>query len=75
MKNAFYFTINIFSFSRYSHFVLDFLVIKKNSLIRNIKLISKFMASQPGKQAISMKFGDLIECNTKKTSLEKSHRK
>ena len=33
------------------------------------------MASQPGKQAISMKFGDLIECNTKKTSLEKSHRK
>ena len=25
---------------------------KKNGLIRNIELISKFMASQPGKQAI-----------------------
>ena len=38
MTNAFYFA---FSFSRYLNFCLDFFVIQKNGLIRNISLISK----------------------------------
>ena len=60
----------------------------KNGLIRNIRLISKFMTSQPGKQTIAihrlpntsrskdnqtMKFGQLIECNKKNIFLKKSY--
>ena len=37
-----------FSFSRYLSFCLDFLVLKKNGLIRKISVISKLMRSQPG---------------------------
>ena len=33
-------------------FVLTFWACRKNGLIRKIKLISKFMTSQPGKQRI-----------------------
>ena len=60
----------------------------KNDLIRKIQLISKFMASQHGKQINSMqimnnisrskgnhtmKFGQLIEYNMRNIFLEKSY--
>ena len=48
MKNAFYFTLFPFSFSRYLCVCLDFLVMYKNGLIRKTRLISKSMMSQPG---------------------------
>ena len=47
-KNIFFFTLKLFLFSRYLIYCLDFLVMLKNSLIRKIRLISKFMTSQPG---------------------------
>ena len=37
MKNAFYFTLKALSFSRYVRFCLDFSVMYKNGLIRNIR--------------------------------------
>ena len=40
----------LFSFSRYLNFWLHFLEIQKNSLIRNIRLIPKFIISQPDSQ-------------------------
>ena len=61
-----------------------------NGLIRKIRLISKSMTSQPGKQTIvihvlpnilrnkdnqAMKFGQLREYNTKSIFLEKSYTK
>ena len=60
---------------------------QKNDLIGKIRLISKFLASQPGKQAISihilpsiskskgnqtMKFGQLVEHHMRNILLEKS---
>ena len=68
IKNAFYFTSK-------SLFVLKMF---KNSFVRKVRLISKFMTSQPGKQTIAlhtlpnisrrkynqtMKYGQLIEYN------------
>ena len=62
----------------------------KNGLIRNIRLISRFMTSQPGYQTIAvhiltniprgkgnqgMKFGLLIENNMKNIFLKKSYTK
>ena len=59
-------------------------------MIRKIRLISKFMASQPGKQVIviyimlnisrskviqTKKFGQLIEYTMRKFFLEKSYKK
>ena len=56
-------------------FVTTFWYCRKNGLIREIRLTSKFMASQPGLQAIAVhnisqskgnqtiKFGQLIEYN------------
>ena len=38
----------LFLFSKYLIFVLTFWSFRKNGLIRNIRLISKFMTSQPG---------------------------
>ena len=58
-----------------------YFMLKVNGLIRNIRLISKFMTSQPGSKSITihilpnisrskdnriMKFGQLIEYNKKK---------
>ena len=80
----------LFSFSRYLSFCLDFLVIYQNGLIKKTRLISNFMASQPGQQTIvihilpniskskgnqTMKFGQLIECNMRNIFLEKSFTK
>ena len=90
MKNVFYFTSNLFSFSRYLNFCLDFLIMQQNNLIRKIRLISNFMTSQPGQQTIiihvftnilgskgnqTMKFGNLIEYNMRNVFLEKSYTK
>ena len=70
MGDAFYFTLKVLAFCT------NFLVMQKSSLIRKIKLISKFMMSQPGQQTIAIhilpkyfkskgnetiKFGQLIE--------------
>ena len=59
----------------------------QNGLIENIRLISNVMTSQPGQQTIlihilssisrsksnqSIKFGQLIECNTRNIFLENS---
>ena len=63
---------------------------KKNGSIRKIMLISKSMTSQPGEQTIAirilpnisrskgnqrMKFGQLIEYNTRNIFVEKSYTK
>ena len=62
----------------------------KNGLISKLRLVLKFMASQPGEQTIAilvlpnisrskgkqtMKFGPLIEYNKRNIFLEKSHTK
>ena len=66
-------------------FCSNFFVIYKNGLTKKLRLISKFMTSQPGKQAITlhilpniaipkvnqtMKFGQLIRYITRNTSLK-----
>ena len=92
MKSAFYlvlkalFVIKIFK----SQDVLAFWLYRKNGLIRNIRLISKFMTSQSEKQTIAihilsnisrrkgnqtMKFGQLIEYNMTNIFFQKSYRK
>ena len=78
MKNVFYFIVRAPFVLNIWIFVLTFWVMWKNGLIRKLKLISKFMTSQPGWQVIgihilanilrnkdsqTMKFGDLIEYN------------
>ena len=75
----------LFLFSRYLNFCLDFLVMQQNGLLRKIRLVSTFTTSQPGKETIvmyilpnisrskgnqTMKFGELIECNTWNIFLE-----
>ena len=78
MGNAFYFILKlfVFVFSPYLNFCPDILVMQKNVLLRKLRLISKFMTSQNGKQIIkihilhnilrskdnqAMEFGQLIE--------------
>ena len=71
-------------------FVTAFWFCRKNGLIRKIRLISKFMASQPGLQTIvihilsnifhskgnqTMKFGELIEYNKRNIFFQKLCRK
>ena len=79
-------TLKLFSFTRYFNFCFDFLVMYKNGLIRKIRLISKYMTSQQGKQTMAihilpnisrnkgnqtMKFAQLIEYNMRNIFLEK----
>ena len=86
MKHAFHFTLKVLVVAYILRFCLDFLAMRRNSLIRKIRLISKSMASQPGEQAIAvhillniskskgnqaMKFGQLREHNTRSIFLEK----
>ena len=47
-KMPLFLPLKLFSFSRYSSLSLDFLAMYKNGLIKKIRLISKFMTSQPG---------------------------
>ena len=54
IKNAFYFTLKTFFFSRFLNFCLDFLIMQKNGLIRKIRLISKLLMSKIAKQTIAM---------------------
>ena len=86
MENAFYciskvsFVVKIFDF-----FVLTFLFMQGNHLIRKLMLIQKYMTSQTGKQIITihilpnisrnkiyqtMKVGHLIEYNIRNIFLE-----
>ena len=48
MKNAFYFTSKALFVLKILSFCLDFLVMYQNGLIKEIRLISNFMTSQPG---------------------------
>ena len=48
MKNAFYFILEALFVLKIFNFVLTFWACRKNGLIRKIKLISKFMTSEPG---------------------------
>ena len=57
----------LFFFSRYLNFCLNFLVVQKNGMIRKIKLIAKFMTSQPGKQIIAIHILPNISKNKGKT--------
>ena len=54
MKNAFYFTLKALLSQEIYFFFLTFWSCRKNGFIRKISLISEFMMSQPGKQAISI---------------------
>ena len=49
MKNAFYFTLKAFFYSQ--DIQIFVLIIWSCSLIRKIRLFSKFMTSQPAKQS------------------------
>ena len=91
MKNVFYFVLkNLFLFSQYLSVCFDILALQENSLIREIRLTSKFMTLQHGLQTIpihilpnisqskgnqTMKFGQLIEHNKRNTFLQKLCRK
>ena len=44
----------LFSYSKDFNFCLEFSVMQKIGMIKNIKLISKIMTSQPGKQTITI---------------------
>ena len=50
MKNTLYFTLKVLFVLKIFKFLFDHLVMYRNSLIKKIWLISKFIASQPGKQ-------------------------
>ena len=85
MKNAFYFILKaLFVLKKKS------LIMKKNILIGKVRLSSRYMTSQLGKQTIAMhiltnifrskgnqtmKFGQLIEYNIRNIVLEKPYRK
>ena len=83
MKNAFYFTSKALSVSK----IFKFLVMYQNGLIKQIRLISNFMASQPVQPTVvihilpnisrskgnqTIAFEQLIECNMSNIFLEKS---
>ena len=88
MKNYFY--LKALCFLRYLHFCPDFFLMLKKGLIRKLRLISKFRASQTGKKIVTihilpnisrgkgnqtMIFGHLIEYNMRISFLEKPHTK
>ena len=90
MRNGFYFILKaLFILDIFQFFVATFWSCRENGLIRKVRLTSKFIASQPGLQAIAihillnisqskcnqtMKFGQLIEYN-KRNILQKLGRK
>ena len=90
MKNAFYVALKALFVLKYSNFCLDFLVLQKNDLIIEIRLILKFMSSKSGKQIIiihvllnisrskdnqTMRFGQLIQYNIRNIFLKKKFTK
>ena len=87
MKNVFHFMLKAHSFQRYLQICPDLFVYLEKRLDIKLWLISKFMTSQTGQQAITihtlpnisrrkdnhtMKFGQLIEYNMRNIFLEKS---
>ena len=89
-EKYFLFHLKSYFCSQVLKFCLDFSVIYKSGLIKKIRLISKFMTSQPEKQTVALhilpnistsngnqtvKFGKLIEYNMRNISFEKSYRK
>ena len=50
MKNTFYFTLKALLVLKMFTFFLEFLAMQLNGSIRKIRLISKFMTSQPAEQ-------------------------
>ena len=54
MKNAFCFILKACFVLKILKFCLDFWACRTNELIKKIRLISKFMTSQPGYQAITI---------------------
>ena len=88
MKNACYFTYKALFVLKMFMFCLDFLVMYRNGLVKQIRLTSKFTTSQPGSQTIlihtlpnrsrgnqTLKAGQLIECNIGNIFLEKLYTK
>ena len=88
--NAFYFILKGLFVLKIFKFLSWLLVVCKNNLIRKIRLILKFMTSQPGYQIIAihilpnisriksnqtMKFGQLKEYNKRNILLQKACRK
>ena len=86
MKNAFYFTLKALFVLKIFKFLSWLFGHVKNGLIRKIRLISKLMTAQPGKQTIAIsispnilvskgnqiiKFGQVIEYIMRKNFLEK----
>ena len=85
IKNAFYFILKALFFLEVFNFcIMNFWSCRKNGLIRKIRIISKFMTSQPGYQTIeihilpnisrrksnqTMKPDQLIEYNKRKNFL------
>ena len=90
IKNAFHFILKaLFILKIFKFFVLTFWSCRENGLLRKVRLISKFMMSQPGQQTITihilpnisrskgkqaMKFGQVIEDNKRNIFLQKSCR-
>ena len=89
IKNAFHVTLKALVVAQILSFCRYILVVLKNGLIRKIRLISKFMTTQPGEQSIAihilpnvsrskgnqtMKFGQLIN-NMRNIFPEKSYTK
>ena len=54
VKNPFYFIFNYFCYQNIYTFVLTFWSYRKSGVIRNTRLISKFMTSQPCQQTITI---------------------
>ena len=90
MKNAFHFILNAIFVLKIFKFLSRHFGDVGKSLIRKIRLTSKFMMSQPGLQTIAihilpiisqskgnqtMKFGQLIECNKRNIFFQKLCRK
>ena len=89
MKNPFYFTLKSFFVLKILRFCLDFGHVEKSLDWKDFKIL-KCLTSQSGKQAVAinvladisrskskqtMKFGQLIEYNTRNILLEKSDTK
>ena len=90
MGNAFYFILKALFILEIFQFFVTSWSCRENDLIRKVRLTSKFMASQPGLQAIAihmlvnisqskgnqtMKFSQLIEYNKRDILLQKLWRK
>ena len=88
IKNVFYFILKALFVLKIFVFVTTFWSYRKNGLIRKMRLISKFMTSQPGSQTIAihilpnisqskgnqtMKFGQLTEHNKRNIFSSKSY--